>query len=303
MDTEELKYEPIFKDAWEKENLSEELEGEKSFTSELFPNPKQFGIQGQVKAEASAQAATRPIQKTEAKAQVQAPAQVDEKPTEIDGPSLSFEELRKKLDISFQPKKAVDSTKAMATEAKAEHKLGFKFFENWADYFANVKDAFVVDGESLNSLSRQDDYRGGKVKVLFLGDTFALKDHGNEEDLLHRMILAMKLDKGEFVRLFYDPDFPEETYFHAFFQEVQLYEPDFVVSMGATITNLLLRKQSRLSKVHGTMTPVELVDQNGQKRSFEMMPIFHPEYLKINPSMKKNTWEDLQKLMKRLGKC
>lgn len=311
MDHSPVEYEPIFsekrKEAATVANTAANEHGNKSFTSDLFPPPKSVGLFGQ---------------------SPQQTATFDQAPDPVQ--NLSFEQLRQKLDISYQTKsenaknstssvnskKSIDLSQSenknegskeerneVRKEVIAEHTLGFSFLANWSDYFAQVKDLFIVDGQSLNALSRQDDYRGGKVKVLFLGDTFALSEQEGEEDLLARMINAMKLERGEYSRLFYDPDFAEESYFHAFFQEIQLYEPDYVVSMGATITNLLLRKQSRLSKVHGNFTKVLLRDSNSQVREFEMMPIFHPEYLKVNPSMKKNTWEDLQKLMKRLGKC
>ena len=33
-----------------------------------------------------------------------------------------------------------------------------------------------------------------------------------------------------------------------------------------------------------------------------MVPIFHPDFLKINPKMKRTAWDDLQKVMRMIGK-
>lgn len=281
------------------------------YEDHIFPNPSQYGLQ--FHGFGLPQKVAEPVAKVETAPQVETKTRPEPNPknapqhnveTQQANPNISFEELRKKLDISFQSGESKTNQKTQDTEIKeVEHQLGFNFLESWNDYFNQVQDSFIINDEALKSLSRQDQYKGGKVSVLFLGDTYSPQKYGDEEDMLAKMIQAMKLGLDEYCRLYYDPDFPEEQYFHAFFQEISLFQPDYVVCMGATITNLLLRKQNRLTKVHGNFYPIKLVDQNSQSVSFQMIPIFHPEYLKVNPSMKKNTWEDLQKLMKQLGKC
>lgn len=271
------------------------------YEDHIFPNPSQYGLQFQCFG--IPQKVAEPVAKVGPVAKVETATEKTSEPVQAN-PNISFEELRKKLDVSFQAGESKAEQKTQDSEAKeVEHQLGFNFLASWNDYFNQVQDSFIINDEALKSLSKQDQYKGGKVSVLFLGDTYSPQQYGDEEDMLAKMIQAMKLGPDEYCRLYYDPDFPEEQYFHAFFQEISLFQPDYVVCMGATITNLLLRKQNRLTKVHGNFYPIKLVDQNSQSVSFQMIPIFHPEYLKVNPSMKKNTWEDLQKLMKQLGKC
>jgi hypothetical protein len=281
------------------------------YEDHILPDPAKFGLKfegfGLAKktvqpSQPAPQEVEQPVKPTTEEVVEKVVEKAPEQTTELK-PNISFDELRKKLDVSFQkPGESTKQSEAVSPDKVIEHNLGFNFFDSWNDYFNKVKDSFVIGSEPIKSLSKQDQYKGGKVSVLFLGDTYSPENYGDEEDMLAKMIGAMKLGGDEYCRLYYDPDFPEETYFHAFFQELAMYKPDYVVSMGATITNLLLRKQNRLTKVHGNFYKIKLIDQNSQEVDFEMLPIFHPEYLKVNTSMKKNTWEDLQKLMKRLGK-
>lgn len=79
-------------------------------------------------------------------------------------------------------------------------------------------------------------------------------------------------------------------------------KPRFVLCLGASVTNALLfddmKKMLRLSEVHG------LFYQKKLSADFitTIVPLFHPEYLMVNPSMKKTTWEDMQKVMKSLNR-
>lgn len=217
--------------------------------------------------------------------------------------SVSFEALKAQLDGMNKDAEKSRAAKEEAEQEKTiEHQLDFQFSKSWNDYFATFKDKIVLEGKSLNSLTEQTHYKGGEINVLFIGDTFDQANHGDDEDLLAKMMGAMKLDKDEALRLFYDPAFDQEAYFTAFFHEIALLKPKFVVSMGATLTNLLLKRQMQLKKVRGNFYDIKLTDGSSQSHSFRLIPIFHPEYLKINPTMKRNTWEDLQKLMKEMGK-
>ena len=53
--------------------------------------------------------------------------------------------------------------------------------------------------------------------------------------------------------------------------------------------------------VHGKFFDKILTYKNNQVRQFKIVPVFNPEMILINPSMKRSTWMDLQKIMEHLG--
>jgi len=71
--------------------------------------------------------------------------------------------------------------------------------------------------------------------------------------------------------------------------------------MGANVTASFMGKKERISKLHGQVIRRDF-SLNGQTRTLNLMPIFHPEYLLINASMKKTAWEDFQKAMELMSK-
>lgn len=140
--------------------------------------------------------------------------------------------------------------------------------------------------------------------VLFVGDTF----QGEGEDLLGKMIQAMKLRPGEFNRVSFNEKLEDienlsenlisptkET--KELFEQIEKYRPAYVVSLGATVTNILLGKREKLSGIHG-----QFFDKVAGSHHYHLMPLFHPEFLIINPNMKRTAWIDLQKVMERVGK-
>jgi DNA polymerase len=70
--------------------------------------------------------------------------------------------------------------------------------------------------------------------------------------------------------------------------------PKVVVALGRFAVQTLLRDPTPISR------------QRGRWRAYEgvkLMPTFHPAYLLRNPPEKKKAWEDLQLVMKELGKA
>lgn len=141
-------------------------------------------------------------------------------------------------------------------------------------------------------------------EVLFVGDSY----NGEGEDLLGRMISAMKLGTNEFYRfpmnealenvsdLSANLENPETATMelHQFILEKR---PKIVVSLGATVTNIMLGRREKLSGIHG-----QFFDKTIGECHFSLMPLFHPDFLVINPNMKRTAWIDLQKVMERVGK-
>lgn len=145
--------------------------------------------------------------------------------------------------------------------------------------------------------------------VLFVGDSFV---EGSGEDLLGKMIIAMKLRPGEFNRVAFNEKLEDvndlaqnltepsaETV--ELLEQIKKFKPNIVVSLGATVTNILLGKREKLSGIHGQFFDKTL-SLNNESYSYQIMPIFHPDFLVINPNMKRTAWIDLQKVMERVGK-
>jgi DNA polymerase len=141
-------------------------------------------------------------------------------------------------------------------------------------------------------------------EVVFLGDSHK----GEGEDLLGRMITAMKLSGDEFFRYHLNEELENITDLAGnlenpdqatceLFKFIEAKRPKVVVSLGATITNILLGKREKLSGIHG-----QFFEKTIGECTFSLMPVFHPEFLLINPNMKRTAWIDLQKVMERIGK-
>ena len=145
--------------------------------------------------------------------------------------------------------------------------------------------------------------------VLFVGDTYK---EGSGEDLLGKMIQAMKLKPGEFNRFSFNEKLEDVSDLTRNLNEpspeteelleiIKKYKPEVVVSLGATVTNILLGKREKLSGIHGQFFDKNL-KINNESYTYALTPIFHPEFLLINPNMKRTAWIDLQKVMERVGK-
>lgn len=140
-------------------------------------------------------------------------------------------------------------------------------------------------------------------KIVFLGDTF--DPNSSQEDLLAKMIQAMKLNPHNQIRLKIDSEL--ETIVNKKHESHPLYKklvadleslkPDVIVTLGAAATHLLLNKKEKLSSIHGQIFPIQL---NELKTFF--CPVFHPDFLVINPNMKRTAWMDLLKVIDFLGK-
>lgn len=153
------------------------------------------------------------------------------------------------------------------------------------------------------------------IKVLFVGDV-PKGSNGNEvftgevRELLLKMIKAMKLNDNEFALslLVKCPVLKDqhlasmvECCFENIKMEIGFYKPQVVITLGALATNALLGNKERLSTVHGEFFDKSLDLNSGITHKYKLVPLFHPEFLFINPNMKKTTWDDMQKVMKFLG--
>jgi DNA polymerase len=77
------------------------------------------------------------------------------------------------------------------------------------------------------------------------------------------------------------------------YREIAVIRPDVIVVMGNTALRNLLEIKAGISSVRGRFQ-----DYQGIK----VMPTFHPAYLLRDPSKKRETWDDLKKVMEYLDR-
>lgn len=137
--------------------------------------------------------------------------------------------------------------------------------------------------------------------------------HEDQEKLLDKMISAMNLNSQDFFKTTLAMPFSEEkgqkvnlswdndqslNYFDYIRLIIKKLKPTFIVTLGAGSTRTLLGNNLKMNASHGKFYLKEFFDQESMQSI--IVPIFHPEFLIINPKMKKSTWEDLQGIMKEL---
>ena len=139
-------------------------------------------------------------------------------------------------------------------------------------------------------------------KILILGDIESESQENIEIDLdlpkwglLQKICDAIKLQNHEisFVR-FITSDvehFSDCPNFQNYFEH---FNPEFIFILGASPLKFFGIKE-RLSMVHGKVLEIEHKSQ-----TINLVPLFHPEYLLINPNMKRKVWNDLQEIIKKL---
>ncbi len=76
------------------------------------------------------------------------------------------------------------------------------------------------------------------------------------------------------------------------FKQIEIIQPEVICTLGATAMKGLFNQDLRISKVRGTF-----LEFNGTT----VMPTFHPAYLLRNPAAKRFVWDDMKKIMDRLG--
>lgn len=77
-----------------------------------------------------------------------------------------------------------------------------------------------------------------------------------------------------------------------FDRQLALLQPEFICCLGATAARSLLNTKQSLGRLRGQWFNYE---------SARVMVTYHPSYLLRNPPAKKDTWEDIQMLMREMG--
>ena len=147
-----------------------------------------------------------------------------------------------------------------------------------------------------------------KARLMFVGEAPGADEDlqgkpfvGRAGQLLTKMIEAMGLKREEVlignVNRCRPPGNRQPTLEEAaicrpfLFREIATVRPEVIVVMGNTALRNLLEIKAGISSVRGHFR-----DYHG----IPVMPTFHPAYLLRDPSKKRETWEDLKKVMERL---
>lgn len=75
-------------------------------------------------------------------------------------------------------------------------------------------------------------------------------------------------------------------------QQLTLIKPEVICTLGRVASQALIGNDFRISRDRGKW--LSFMD-------IPLMPTFHPAYLLRNPSAKRQVWEDIQEVMRRLG--
>lgn len=147
-----------------------------------------------------------------------------------------------------------------------------------------------------------------KARLMFVGEAPGADEDaqgrpfvGRAGQLLTKMIEAMGMKREEVIIGNVNrcrppgnrqPTLEEAAICRPFlFREIATVRPDVIVVMGNTALRNLLEIKAGISSVRG-----KFHDYHGTP----VMPTFHPAYLLRDPSKKRETWEDLKKVMERL---
>lgn len=76
------------------------------------------------------------------------------------------------------------------------------------------------------------------------------------------------------------------------FKEIEIIKPKIICTLGATALQALLGPDAKITKHRGIFTNFQ---------DIMVMPTYHPAYLLRNPDAKKFVWEDMKKIMEKLG--
>jgi DNA polymerase len=76
-------------------------------------------------------------------------------------------------------------------------------------------------------------------------------------------------------------------------EQIDLIQPKVMVALGATAVKALIDSPLGITKMRGTWYTY---------RGRPIMPTFHPAYLLRNPTAKKEVWEDMQEVVRKLGR-
>jgi uracil-DNA glycosylase family 4 len=153
------------------------------------------------------------------------------------------------------------------------------------------------------------------ARIMFVGEGPGADEDASGEpfvgragQLLTKMIEAMKMSRGDVYICNVvkcrppqnrNPEPGEIASCLGYLREqIKLIDPQIIVALGAVAAKTLLNTEAPISSLRGSFH--QSAETLGPKR-YSVLPTFHPAYLLRNPEMKKEAWEDLQKVMLSLS--
>jgi uracil-DNA glycosylase family 4 len=237
------------------------------------------------------------------------------------------------MPVSAEKKQVLESLESFATkklEDSATESVNLETVsitkkvdlpDDYDDFLVNNCEKFTADeflelAADSSALAIEQRFSTGRVehpervRIIFLSDIFLNHEKADNEfdvffkeetaDLFSRMVKAMKLSEDEFLisAVNISDDVPNEF----LEEEMAYFSPEIIMTLGASASQKVLSIKQRLSTIHGNFYEKGIGYIDNTCLKLTVCPIFHPEFLRINPTMKKAAWADMQKVMKKLHK-
>lgn len=194
---------------------------------------------------------------------------------------INFNEILKEIDSSPTPK-----------TTRGDNSLSFSVVD-FSRNLVQIKDSKWQESGDLS-----------KVQILFFGDPLAESIQSRDRDLegeyfqlLLRIAMATKIPLEKFGFITHlnagESCLSEAKGLANLINEVK---PQFIITLGSTAYRFLTNSKNRLSSVHGKLKELEFYVED-EEVTTKILPTFHPEYILINPKIKKTVWEDFQHLI------
>ncbi len=158
------------------------------------------------------------------------------------------------------------------------------------EFYPKINQQLEVESKIKAKENKKQYIRG----FIFIGE----KPKKEGDVLLNNIIKAMELNDSNYVLKFFDHKQKSNEFYNEVINTVSNNKGYIVLSLGSITTELIVGRKDRLSLIHGKPIDHIYKTKDGKKSTLKLFPIYHPDYLVLNTSMKKVVW-DLLKLLLR----
>ncbi len=85
------------------------------------------------------------------------------------------------------------------------------------------------------------------------------------------------------------------------FEQLAIIAPEVIIALGAPAAQTLLNTRESIGRLRGRFHDFYISGPLGSGTPVPLMPTYHPAYLLRSPGEKGKAWDDLQKVMAKLG--
>ena len=148
-----------------------------------------------------------------------------------------------------------------------------------------------------------------KIKILFVTDYFRAPPKAfneEEQNLLNNIIKAMvsSPNQAQIEVIEQSSSRPDLKFsgregskvWSRLIDKIYSLQAKYIVTLGAFAGNFLLHRNDRLMDIRGRFYQ-RTINHPDKDLSIKILPLFHPSFLLINPSMKSTAWSDLQLIL------